>query len=134
MTTTLATAVSSRVKTLIARHHCGNRFAAAYALGVDQEGLAGLLSGDWRRFSLHTLAALVRGYDVSLDWLLAAPTVEAAEVPVRRRRRPRASERASERTTERTTERASERANERATGGPTLAVVPPERGKRAREA
>jgi len=72
----LASDVSARVRALIAQHDGGNARAAAHALGIDQAGLAGLLSGDWRRFSLDALAALVRGYRVSPTWLLTADVVK----------------------------------------------------------
>jgi hypothetical protein len=39
--------------------------------GIAPDRLAGLLSGDWRRFSLEALAAAVRGYSISLEALLA---------------------------------------------------------------
>jgi hypothetical protein len=67
-----AAEVSARVESLITRHHGGDRRAAARRLGIEQARLTGLLSGDWRRFSLEGLAALVRGYGVSLDWLLGS--------------------------------------------------------------
>jgi len=86
MSTTLAAAVSIRVETLIARHHDGNKFAAAHSLGVHPEQLAGLLSGDWQRFSLDALAALVRGYGVNVDWLLAPPARDARVSAPRARR------------------------------------------------
>ena len=73
MSTALASSVSIRVAALIARHHDGNRYAAADSLGVHPDQLAGLLSGDWRPFSLDALAALVRGYGVQVDGLLAPP-------------------------------------------------------------
>lgn len=63
--------VSSRVEALIDRHHAGDRSAAARRLGIDPERLTGLLSGDWGQFTLDALAALLVGYDVSVDWLLA---------------------------------------------------------------
>lgn len=84
MPTNLASNVSARVKALIACNDGGNRRAAARALGVDPECLAGLLSGDWRQFSLEALAALVRGYGVSPAWLLAPSS--PAEPPVSKRR------------------------------------------------
>jgi hypothetical protein len=67
-----ASRVSARVALLIARHHGGDRRAAARTLGIAPEGLAGLLSGDWCRFSLDDLAALIRGHDVSVGWLLGS--------------------------------------------------------------
>jgi hypothetical protein len=79
----LASDVSARVKALIAHNDGGSRSAAARALGVDLESLGGLLSGDWRRFSLDALAALVRGYGVSPAWLLA-PIGTPEPVGVRR--------------------------------------------------
>jgi hypothetical protein len=77
----LASELSARVESLIARHHRGNRRAAAHQLGIEPERLDGLLSGDWRRFTLDALAALVRGYQVNLHWLLASTTGTAAGVP-----------------------------------------------------
>lgn len=68
----LASDVSSRIAALIERHHRGDRRAAAQRLGVDPHQLACLLSGDWRQFSLDTLAAVVVGYGVNTRWLLAA--------------------------------------------------------------
>lgn len=62
--------VSARVDLLIERHHGGDRGAAAHALGIAPEGLAGLLSGDWREFTLDALAALVLGHGVTVPWLL----------------------------------------------------------------
>ena len=75
MSMILASDVSARVRTLIAQNDGGNARAAARALGIDQAGLAGLLTGDWQLFSLDALAALVRGYGVSATWLLAADVV-----------------------------------------------------------
>jgi hypothetical protein len=72
MSITLASQVSARVESLISRHHGGDRRAAARRLGIETDRLAGLLSGDWCRFSLDALAALVRGYGVSVDWLVAS--------------------------------------------------------------
>lgn len=72
MDATLASNVSARVKALIAHHDGGDARAAARALGLDPDRLAGLLSGDWDRFSLDALAALVRGYGVSPGWLLTS--------------------------------------------------------------
>jgi len=68
----LASDVSARIAGLIERHHRGDRGAAAQRLGVNPKRLAGLLSGDWRQFSLDTLVALVVGYGVSPSWLLSA--------------------------------------------------------------
>jgi hypothetical protein len=30
------------------------------------------MSGDWRQFSLDALVAVIRTYDVSIDWLLGS--------------------------------------------------------------
>ena len=73
----LASDVSARVAALIARHHGGDRHAAANHLGIEPDCLAGLLSGDWRRFSLDAFTALVCGYGVGVDWLLAAAASSA---------------------------------------------------------
>ena len=70
MSAKLALEVSARVKGLIDVRHRGDRRAAAYALGLDDERMAGLLSGDWGRFSLDALAAVVTRYGVSIAWLL----------------------------------------------------------------
>jgi hypothetical protein len=43
----------------------------------------GLLSGEWRRFALDGLAALVCGYGVDLDWLLAPRAGESRHPPGR---------------------------------------------------
>jgi hypothetical protein len=72
-----ASNVSARVEELIDRHEGGNLDTAARRLGIAPERLAGMLSGDWRRFSLDALAALVRGYSVSTDSLLATSDTEA---------------------------------------------------------
>jgi hypothetical protein len=74
---TLASDVSERVLTLIAQHHEGDRCAAARRLGIGTGRLTGLLSGDWRRFTLDALAALVRVYGVSPAWLLAPRATRA---------------------------------------------------------
>ena len=71
MNTIPASNVSARVEELIARHDGGDRDTAAQRLGIAPDRLAGLLSGDWRRFSLEALAAAVRRYTVSLEALLA---------------------------------------------------------------
>lgn len=62
--------VSERVGLLIERHHGGDRGAAADALGIRPEVLAGMLTGDWREFTLDALAALVLGHGVTMPWLL----------------------------------------------------------------
>jgi hypothetical protein len=68
----LASNVSARIEELIRRHDGGDRKAAARRLGLDAESVAGLLSGNWRRFSLDGLAAMVRCYGVTLDSLIAS--------------------------------------------------------------
>jgi hypothetical protein len=75
--------MSIRIDALVERYDGGDRSEAARRLGIEPEHLAGLLSGDWRRFTLDALAALVRGYSVSLNWLLApsARTVAGAPAP-----------------------------------------------------
>jgi hypothetical protein len=77
----LASNVSARVGELIERNDGGDHETAARRLGIAPDRLAGLLSGDWRRFSLDALAAMVRGYSVSLDSLLASPAGPAAVRP-----------------------------------------------------
>ena len=62
--------VSERVDLLIERHHGGDRHAAAHALGIRPEALAGMLTGDWREFTLDALTALVLGHGVTVPWLL----------------------------------------------------------------
>ena len=64
--------VSSRVDGLIARYHDGDRELAARRLGIKPELLTGLLSGDWRQFTLDGLVAVIRGHGVSIDWLLGS--------------------------------------------------------------
>jgi hypothetical protein len=64
--------VSARVASLIERHHRGNRRAAAEQLHIAPETLAGLLSGDWRRFTLDGLATILCRYRVSVQWLLGS--------------------------------------------------------------
>jgi hypothetical protein len=76
-----ASNLSARVGELIERHDGGDRETAARRLGIAPDRLAGLLSGDWRRFSLDALAALVQGYSVTLDSLLAAPAGGSAGRP-----------------------------------------------------
>jgi hypothetical protein len=79
----LASNLSARFEELIERHDGGDHETAARRLGIAPDRLAGLLSGDWRRFSLDALAALVRGYSVSFDSLLAAPAGGSAGGPPR---------------------------------------------------
>ena len=62
--------VSARVDLLIERHHGGDRRAAAHALDLPPDLLAGMLSGDCREFTLDALAALVLGHGVTVPWLL----------------------------------------------------------------
>jgi hypothetical protein len=60
------------VHALIAHHHAGDANAAAQKLGIEPDLLCGLLTSDWRQFSLAALAVIVRAYNVSPSWLLAA--------------------------------------------------------------
>jgi hypothetical protein len=62
--------VSARIDGLIARHHGGDNALAARRLGIDPKLLAGILSGDWREFSLDALVAIIRTHGVTIDWLL----------------------------------------------------------------
>lgn len=71
-----ASNLSAQVEELIKRNDGGDRDTAARRLGIAPDRLAGLLSGDWRKFSLDALAALVRGYSVTMDSLLATPESE----------------------------------------------------------
>jgi hypothetical protein len=77
----LASNVSARIEALILHHDGGDRGAAARRLGLEPERLAGLLSGDWRRFSLDGFAAAVRAYGVTFDSLIASG--ESAETEER---------------------------------------------------
>lgn len=81
-TTTLASNVSARVRSLIARHHDGDLCTAARILEMDPQRLAGILSGDWEQFSLDAFSAVVRGYGISVDWLLTPPAPPAMTRPV----------------------------------------------------
>jgi hypothetical protein len=64
--------VSARVEGLIARHHGGDTGLAARRLGIRPELMTGLLSGDWRQFSLDALVAVIRIHGVTIDWLLGS--------------------------------------------------------------
>jgi hypothetical protein len=66
--------VSARIDGLIERCHGGDHGLAAIRLGIEPRFLVGLLSGDWRQFSLDALAAVIRTYGVTIDWLLGSPT------------------------------------------------------------
>ncbi|HEY3746524.1 MAG TPA: hypothetical protein VGL17_09800 [Gemmatimonadaceae bacterium] len=66
------TEVSARVEALIERYHGGDRGRAARHLGVKRELLDGLLSGDWRQFSLDALVAVISTHRVSIDWLIGS--------------------------------------------------------------
>jgi hypothetical protein len=66
--------VSARIHGLIDRYHDGDHRQAARRLGIDPALLAGLLSGDWRQFSLDALAAVIRTHGVTIDWLLGSPS------------------------------------------------------------
>ncbi len=69
------------MKSLIDVRDGGDRRAAAYTLGLDAERMVGLLSGDWHRFSLDALAALVTGYGVSIAWLLSPSSTAGQQAP-----------------------------------------------------
>jgi hypothetical protein len=87
VTAILASDVSARIEALVARYDRGDRYAAARRLGVQPDRLAGLMSGDWSRFSLDALAALTLGYGVRVESLLApraAPSTAATRALVRR--------------------------------------------------
>ena len=72
--------VSARIEALVARYDAGDSHAAARRLGIRPDRLDGLMSGDWRRFSLDALAALTRGYRVRVESLLAPPAAPASAV------------------------------------------------------
>jgi hypothetical protein len=67
-----AAEVSARVDRLIERHYGGDRALAARRLGISPELMGGLLSGDWRQFSLDALVAVIRTHGVTIDWLLGS--------------------------------------------------------------
>lgn len=69
-----ASDVSARVGGLIERYYSGDHSLAARRLGIDPKLLGGLLSGDWRQFSLDALAAVIRTHGVTIDWLLGSPS------------------------------------------------------------
>jgi hypothetical protein len=77
---TAASILSARVHSLIARYHAGDCRAAAEQLGIEHDTLAGMLTSDWRQFSLAALAVIVRAYDVTPEWLLA--TTLGADLPI----------------------------------------------------
>lgn len=54
------------------RYHAGDRSLAARRLGIRPELLTGLLSGDWRQFSLDALVAVIRAHGVTIEWLLGS--------------------------------------------------------------
>ena len=64
--------VSARVGALVERFHGGDRGIAAERLGIRPELLDGLLTGDWRQFSLDALVAVIRTHKVTIDWLLGS--------------------------------------------------------------
>jgi hypothetical protein len=67
-----AEAVSARIERLISRYHDSDRTVAARRLGIEPKILEGLLSGDWRRFSLDGLIAVIRTHRVTVDWLVGS--------------------------------------------------------------
>jgi hypothetical protein len=72
--------VSARIDALITRHYGGDRSLAAGRLDISPELLGGLLSGDWRRFSLDALIAVIRTHGVTIDWLLGSTSGSWDEV------------------------------------------------------
>src|SRR3954467_7993010 len=52
--------LSARIEGLIESYDGGDRETAGRRLGIAPDRLDGLLSGDWRRFSLEALAQLVQ--------------------------------------------------------------------------
>ena len=71
-----AGSLSACIESLIEHHDGGDRENAGRRLGIPPDRLDGLLSGDWRRFSLEALAQVVQGYGVSIDELFAFPPAE----------------------------------------------------------
>jgi hypothetical protein len=67
-----AGAVSARIERLISRYHDADRDLAARRLGIEPAILDGLLSGDWRQFSLDGLVAVIRTHRVTVDWLVGS--------------------------------------------------------------
>jgi hypothetical protein len=76
-----AAEVSARVDGLIRRRYGGNQGLAAQRLGVSPELLTGLLSGDWRQFSLDALVAIIRTHGVTIDWLLGSASGSWDQTP-----------------------------------------------------
>ena len=71
-----AGSLSARIKWLIETHDGGDTEPAGRRLGIGPDRLDGLLSGDWRRFSLEALARVVQGYRISIDELFAFSRTE----------------------------------------------------------
>ena len=71
-----AGSLSAHIESLIESHDGGDRDTAGRRLGIAPVRLDGLLSGDWRRFSLEALAQLVQGYGLSIDELFAFSRTE----------------------------------------------------------
>jgi hypothetical protein len=65
------------------------RKSSAAEVSARVEGLivlpCGLLSGDWRHFSLDALAAVIRIHGVTIDWLLGSASGSWAETTHRGR-------------------------------------------------
>lgn len=80
-----AGSLSASIESLIEHHDGGDRQNAGRRLGIAPDRLDGLLSGDWRRFSLESLAQVVQGYGVSIDELFAFPPAEDPAWPLPRR-------------------------------------------------
>lgn len=72
MRTSSGADVSARVGALVQRYHGGDREIAAQRFGIKPELLDGLLTGDWRQFSLDALVAVIRTHGVTVDWLLGS--------------------------------------------------------------
>lgn len=80
--------VSTRIARLIESHDGGDRETAGHRLGIAPERLDGLLSGDWRRFSLEALAQVIQGYGIPIDELFAFAPAQAPPRPLPGRLRP----------------------------------------------
>jgi transcriptional regulator with XRE-family HTH domain len=83
--------LSARIERLIESYDGGDRETAGRRLGIAPDRLDGLLSGDWRRFSLEALARLVQGYGVPIDELFVFPRTEDPPCPSPGRFRPTSS-------------------------------------------
>ena len=86
-----AGSLSATIESLIEHHDGGDRETAGRRLGIAPGRLDGLLSGDWRRFSLEALAQVVQGYGVSIEELFAFPPAQDPPRPLPGRGRPTSS-------------------------------------------